>query len=226
MAPRKANTPTLSREQIVAAAITIVDREGLDALSMRKLAAELGVGPMSLYYHVQDKTSLYDLILDAVMSEVDFAVDDPSEPPRERVARLARAFRAALLTHPHATALAAGRSLRTATQLRPVEAMLGVMLDAGLEPTDAMRAVNVIGQFVIGTTTLHANHLTRSQYYEDRIEIDLEEFPNLLTALSGGGEIDWDADFETGLTALVDGLVPERGRSLHADVTHPPLDHT
>jgi TetR/AcrR family tetracycline transcriptional repressor len=216
MAPRKANTPTLSREQIVAAAIGIVDREGLDALSMRKLAAELGVGPMSLYYHVRDKSSLYDLILDAVMSEVDLSIDDPDGQPRERVARLARAFRAALLAHPHATTLAAGRSMRTATQLRPVEAMLSVILGAGLEPTDAMRAVNVIGQFVIGTTTLHANHLTRSQYHDDQIEIDLEEFPHLLIALSSGGEIDWDADFETGLGALVDGLVPAQG-SLGAD---------
>ena len=114
MSPRKANTPTLTREQIVVAAIRIVDREGLDALSMRKLAAELSVGPMSLYYHVADKTSLYDLILDAVMSEVDLSVDDPEAAPRERVARLARAFRAALLAHPHATILASGRSMSTA----------------------------------------------------------------------------------------------------------------
>lgn len=213
MAPRKANTPTLTRDEIVAAAIRIVDRDGLDALSMRKLAAELEVGAMTLYYHVEDKTSLYDLILDAVMSEVDLSADDPHGHPRERVVGLARAFRAALLAHPQATPLAAARSMSTPTQLRPVEAMLGAMLAAGLEPTDAMRAVNVIGQFVIGTTAIHASHLTRSEYHEDRIEFEPEEFPNLVTALSGSGEIDWDADFEAGLDALVRGLVPDGARS-------------
>lgn len=213
MVPRKANTPTLTREQIVAAAIDLVDREGLDALSMRKLAAELGVGPMSLYYHVQDKSALYDLILDAVMSDVDYTVDDPGLPPGERVVRMAYAFRRALLAHPHATVIAMGRSMRTPTQLRPVEAMLGVLLDAGLSPSEAMRAVNVIGQFVVGTTTMYANHLARSEYHDDEFtDIDPEDFPNLLVALSSAEEGGWDVDFEAGLRALVEGLAIQRAK--------------
>ena len=84
MAPRKANTPTLTREQIVTAAMELVDRDGLQALSMRKLAAELGVGTMSLYYHVPDKSALYDLILDAGLREVDLSARRPERAGRGR----------------------------------------------------------------------------------------------------------------------------------------------
>ncbi|MHB1137021.1 MAG: TetR/AcrR family transcriptional regulator C-terminal domain-containing protein [Coriobacteriia bacterium] len=208
MTARKANTPPLTREQIVEAAIRLVDREGLDALSMRGLATELGVGTMTVYYHVDDKSALYDLILDAVMSDVDASADDPTKTPRERISGMARAFRRALLAHPSATPIAAGRSMRTAVQLRPVEAMLGVLLDAGMEPAGALRTVNVIGQFVIGTAAMHASHLTESGYHEDQIQIDPAEFPNLMATMDEPG--DWDADFEAGLQALVQGLVPDR----------------
>ena len=208
MTARKANTPTLTCQQIVATAMEIVDRDGLDALSMRSLASALGVGTMSLYYHVRDKAALHDLILDAVMSEVNLAALDPSGHPRERIACIARAFRAALLKHPNMTPIAAGTPMRTPAQLRPVEAMLSVLLEAGLEPAEAVRAVNVIGQYVIGTATILASQMAESEDPGGQIEIDPAEFPNLLAALSGAGEIDWDADFEAGLVALVDGLVP------------------
>jgi AcrR family transcriptional regulator len=100
MSPRRANTPPLTRAQIVAAAVSLVDREGLAALSMRRLAGELGVGPMTLYYHVPDRAGLEDLIFDAVMAEVDFTGDDPAPDPEERAVRLGRALRSALLAHP------------------------------------------------------------------------------------------------------------------------------
>ena len=113
MSPRKANAPTLTRQQIVAAAIALVDRDGLGALTMRKLAAELGVGPMTLYYHVPEKAALEDLIFDAVMSEVDFADDDPALDVEERAVRLGHALRTALLAHPNTVAITLSRSART-----------------------------------------------------------------------------------------------------------------
>lgn len=86
--PRKANTPVLTRAQIVAAAIALVDRDCLTAISMRRLAAELGVEPMSLYYHVPDRAALDDLIFDAVLGEVAFSGDDPGLDVEERLTRL------------------------------------------------------------------------------------------------------------------------------------------
>jgi TetR/AcrR family transcriptional regulator, tetracycline repressor protein len=218
MTPRKANTPTLTREQIVSAAIAIVDRDGLDALSMRKLGVELGVGTMTLYHHVPDKSALYDLILDAIMREVDLSADDPSAPVGERVSLVAHELRRVMLAHPHAVVIAMSRSLRTATQLTPVEAMLQAMKDGGVSLLDAMQAVNVIGQYTMGVTMAYANHLSDSEYHDDGRENDFsditpEQFPNIVYAFSHPehfGSASWDNDFEAGLAALIKGLVTDR----------------
>lgn len=216
MVPRKPNTPTLQREQIVAAAIAIVDRDGLAALSMRKLAAELGVGTMSLYYHVPDKSALYDLILEAVMGEMDLSADDPSAPAEERLVTAGYALRRALLAHPHAVPIALSRSLRTPGQLRPVEALLGILFDIGLDPATAVSTVDVVGHYVFGATSAYANHLADGEYHDAIKEEGLvngitpEEFPNLMHAYSAAEYVGWDTNFDIGLRALVRGLLGER----------------
>ncbi len=215
MVPRKANTPTLTREQIVSAAMEIVDRDGLDALSMRKLASELGVGTMSLYYHVPDKSALYDLILDAGMAEVDLTEDDPSAPIETRVAGVAHAIRDALLNHPRASMIVMSRSLRTPVQLRPVEKLLQILSDAGMPPSQAMQTVNVIGQYAVGVTTMYANHVNDSELSDaregDYTELTPEEFPAMFAVMEHPeGLGDWEADFEAGLSALIKGLVTDR----------------
>jgi len=215
MAPRKANTPTLTRDQIVSAAMAIVDRDGLDALSMRKLAAEVGVGTMSLYYHVPDKSALYDLILDAGMREVDLSADDPAAPVEARVLAVAHALRDALLNHPRAAIIAMSRSMRTPTQLRPVEKLLQILSEAGMTPAQAMQTVNVIGQYAVGVTTMYANHVNDSEYRDERegdyTELTPEQFPNLFAVMEHPeGLGDWAADFDAGLAALIKGLVTDR----------------
>lgn len=215
MVPRKANTPTLTREQIVAAAIAIVDREGLDTLSMRKLATELGVGTMSLYYHVPDKSALYDLILEAVMSEIDLSRDDAAAPAEERLVALGYALRNALLAHPHAVPIALNRSLRTPRQLKPIEHLLGVMYELGLSPTDAMSAVEVVGHYVFGSTAAYATQLAETRFHDpergqEPAGITPEEFPNLVRAAKEAESVGWDGNFDRGLRALVKGVVLDR----------------
>ena len=80
MTPRKKDVEPLDRERILAAAMRIIDAEGLDALSMRRLGTELGVNPMAAYYHVPNKAALYDLVLEAVMAGVDMTGIDPALP--------------------------------------------------------------------------------------------------------------------------------------------------
>lgn len=213
MVPRKANTPTMSRAQIVSAAIDVVDRDGLAALSMRRLAAELGVGAMSLYYHVPDKSALYDLILEAVMSEMDFSVDDPSLPAEERLVALAYSLRNALLAHPSAVPIALSRSLHTPGQLRPVEKMLGVLFDVGLDAQTAVSAVDIVGHYVFGATAAYSNQLHDAEYHDEVTEEDVvsgitpEEFPNLMRAYSTAQDVGWEKNFDLGVRALVRGLL-------------------
>lgn len=130
---------------------------------MRKLAAELAVGPMTLYYHVPDRSALEDLIFDAVMSEVDFSDDAHTLAAGQRAVRLGWSIRTALLTHPNTVPITLSRSARTPTQLRPVEMMLGVLYDIGLNPTDAIAAVDIIGRYVFGTTLADVNHLAQEE---------------------------------------------------------------
>ncbi|MEZ5097169.1 MAG: TetR/AcrR family transcriptional regulator [Nocardioides sp.] len=216
MSPRKANTPVLTRDQIVAAAIALVDRDGLAALTMRRLAGELGVGPMSLYYHVPDRGALEDLIFDAVLSEVDFSGDDPALDAEERGVRLGHALRAALLAHPHTVPITLSRSARTPGQLRPVETMLGILYDLGLTPTDAIAAVDVVGQYVFGTTLAYVNHLAQEDQATQAPEpggdsgLAPEDFPHLSRALQEAAYLGWDEMFDRGLRALVRGLVVAR----------------
>jgi AcrR family transcriptional regulator len=216
MSPRKPNTPVLTREQIVAAAIALVDRDGLAALSMRRLANQLAVSPMSLYYHVPDRAALEDLIFDAVMGEVDFSDDDPAHAAQDRAVHLGHALRSALLAHPNTVPITLSRSARTPGQLRPVEIMLGILDDLGLQPTDAIAAVDVIGQYVFGTTLAYVNHLAQQSQPPDVPEtggdtgITAAEFPNLTTAIQQADYLGWDEMFDRGLQALVRGLILEK----------------
>ncbi len=216
MSPRKANTPVLTRAQIVTAALTLVDRDGLDALSMRRLAHELGVGPMTLYYHVPDRAALDNLIFDAVMAEVDFTGDDPAQDAQERAVRLGHALRAALLAHPNTIPITLSRSARTPGQLRPVDTMLGILYDIGLHPTDAIAAVDIIGQYVFGTTLAYVNHLAQQNPPPEVPEtggdtgIAPDEFPHLTRAIHESEYLGWDQMFDRGLRALVRGLITDK----------------
>ena len=212
MGPRKADQPALSRDEIVSAAITIVDRDGLENLSMRRLAKDLGTSTMSLYYHVPDKSALYDLILDAVMDEVDLSIDDPSQSTTERVVTAAYALRAALLAHPNSMPIVLSRSLRTRAQLRPVEAMAGILFEAGVTPTEAITVVDVIGQYVYGTTAAHATHLADGEYHDDVREADFteatsEDFPNMARIVAESTYIGFEKEFDVGLRILASGLL-------------------
>jgi AcrR family transcriptional regulator len=216
MSPRRPNTPVLTRDQIVIAAIRLVDRDGLAALSMRRLANDLGVGPMSLYYHVPDRTALEDLIFDAVMGEVDFSGDNPGLDVQERAVQLGYALRSALLAHPNTVPIALSRSARTPWQLRPVEHMLGILYGVGLEPTDAIAAVDVLGQYVFGTTLAYVNHLHREGQSSETPEtggasgLAPEDFPNLTRAIEQADYLGWHEMFDRGLRALVRGLIVDR----------------
>ena len=215
MSPRKPKTAVLTREQIVAAAVSLVDRDGLSSLSMRRLAAELGVGPMTLYYHVPDKFALEDLIFDAILGEVDFSADDPTLDPEERAVSMGYALRAALLAHPNTVPITLSRAARTPGQLRPVEVMLGILYDMGLDATDAIAAVDVVGQYVFGTTLAYVNQLAAEGKPSEVPEVGggsmtAEQFPNLTRAIAESEYLGWDRMFDRGLRALVRGLIVER----------------
>lgn len=210
VAARRKDAPRLDVETIVGAALDIIDREGLDGMSMRRLAGELGVDVAALYYHVPSKSALHGLIVDEIMSGMDLSGDDATQSPEARLVSAAYAYRAGLLRHPKALPLALGRSLRTVAQLRPIEKLLGIMYEAGLGPTEAIGAVDVIGQHVLGLTAVYAHQLAEQADGEGPGEfepLDPAEFPHMIRALSEGQYMGFDAEFELGVRSLVRGLL-------------------
>jgi len=209
MTPRKKDVEPLARESIVGAAIKIIDGEGLDALSMRRLGAELGVNPMAAYYHVPNKAALYDLVLEAVMMGVDTSVVDPAAPLAEQLKQAARAYRAAILEHPRTIPVLAARSLRSAAALRPVEPFLGILFAAGLTSNEALAAVDAVAQYILGGVVGYYHHIVDGEAGEQREfeALDVAEFPNMSRVLAEGHYAGFEAEFEFGLDAIVRGLL-------------------
>ena len=140
----------LTREMLTAAALRIVDSDGLDALSMRRLGSELRVDPMAAYRHIPNKGILLDEVVEAVMSEIDTDAVDASLPWQDQLRALALSYLAALMAHPHAAPLIAERSLRTAGSLRVVERALRIMTDAGAQLAAAVATIDAIGLLASG----------------------------------------------------------------------------
>src|SRR5437588_10866084 len=90
----------LTRQRVLEAALHLIDQEGLEGFSMRKLGASLGVEAMSLYNHVESKRALFDGVIELVITETPYP-EKPDATPREELWAFAQAFRAALRAHPH-----------------------------------------------------------------------------------------------------------------------------
>ena len=209
MTPRRKNVEPLDRERILAAAMRIIDAEGLDALSMRRLGTELGVNPMAAYYHVPNKAALYDLVLDAVMAGVDTSTIDFAAPLAEQMKQAARAYRAAILDHPRAIPVLATRSVRSATALRPVEPFLAILFAAGLTPDEALAAVDAVAHYILGGAMGYYHQEISGEAGEQREfeALDPAEFPHTIRMIGEAHYIGHDGEFEFGLDAIVRGLL-------------------
>lgn len=220
MSARRANQPQLTREQIVATALALVDEHGLEAHSMRQLGAALGVDATSIYHYIPSKSDLYDLLVDAAVDEFDFEAMDATRTPRERLIDVAHEMRRALLIHPRLMPLISTRSMRTPAQLRGVEVLLTILGDAGFDDSEAVTAVDLLGGQVFGLVNSFAAHVTDSEYHRDGRPSDLpaDEFPNTIRIFADESNYKgFDAEFDIGVRALVDGIfaLHERGE-LHA----------
>jgi AcrR family transcriptional regulator len=194
----------LEREQIVRTALALVDRDGLKALSMRRLGAELGADPMAIYYHLPNKQALLDAIVEAVMAGIDLSVDRPAAPPEERILRAAQVNALPIvLMHGPATPVA----------MRPVELLIGILRDAGLPPAKAFTGMQVIAAAVRGAVGMGHPPDEAAAPAPERIEAMLrlylpEEFPNLLEAMPYAGDF-FEHGFELGIRLVARGLIAE-----------------
>jgi AcrR family transcriptional regulator len=148
--PPRGPQPSLSREQIAAAAIGIADREGLDAVSMRRVATELGCGTMSLYRYVRTKDELHDLMRDAAAGEDDPGSAVLSGDWRMDLTTLAHRLRASGLRHPWLAALAVGRPSFGPNEMAGIELALSALDGLSLSADEMMNVIGVLSAFVQG----------------------------------------------------------------------------
>ncbi|WP_331721423.1 TetR/AcrR family transcriptional regulator C-terminal domain-containing protein [Streptomyces sp. NBC_00212] len=153
--------PALSREQIVAEAIRLLDTEGLEALSMRRLGARLNAGATSLYSHVASKDELIELVVDEVYGEME--VPDAQEAGwRSAAAHSAQSLRAAILRHPWLVSVLgrAGFSSLGPNMMRNTDRLLAVFEAGGCDLDEADHAMKALVAYVVGMGTSEAAWLT------------------------------------------------------------------
>ncbi|GAA3203001.1 TetR/AcrR family transcriptional regulator [Actinocorallia longicatena] len=197
--------PLLSRERIVAAALELADAEGLEAVSTRRLATELGVSGPSLYNHVATKEELLDAVVDAVMGEVDLSMfASPCTDWRAALEGWARSYRAALAGHPNVVPVLARGPGRRPNALRLADAVFGGLVEAGWPRREATSVGALMRWFITGSAlgSFAAGFPADSALYDG-------DYPHLAPQAHLLAErrqrIDTTA-FETGLEALLDGL--------------------
>src|SRR5581483_3435831 len=205
----------LTRERILRTALRIMDLEGLDAITMRRIGRELGVEAMSLYNHVEDKEDILEGISELVLSEFEFP--EPVEDWEESVRRGARAWRSLLLAHPNVCTLLSERRKPIASPeaLRPIEYALDVLHRAGLTEKETVQAFRLFGGYVM--TGVDGAPLMTPEELGAVLPPAL--VPRFLQMLPHLQECDPDEDFEFGLDVLIAGIrarVRRRARTASA----------
>src|SRR3954453_2066744 len=171
----------LTRDDVVRAAVEVLDDEGLPGLTLRGVAARLGVSAPTLYWHVKDKRHLLDLVADQVMAEGPESTRAPraGESIPDGLAESARVRRALLLAHRDSVQVVAGNR-PTEGALPGIERTLRVLVDAGLEPGEAVRVLTALGSFLLGDVL--ETQAAKDRPTEEGTTGALRQFPTVAAA--------------------------------------------
>jgi AcrR family transcriptional regulator len=203
----------LSRDRVLATAMDIADGEGLRAVTMRRVAADLRVEAMSLYHHVRDKDDLLMGIRERVLST--FADPGTEGDWEERAREAARSWREILRTHPNMMVLISEskRFEMTPASMRPTETALRLLREVGLPEDDAVKAFCALGGFIVGFVMFeigvaHASGPLDAPPTPEGLMAALpsDEFPCFMASLPYLMRGDLDERFEYGLDLLIAGI--------------------
>ncbi len=222
----------LSRQRVISAAIDFADREGFEALSMRELADQLGVEAMSLYNHVPNKDALLVGIVEQLMEEVQVPPAGAGSPRdwKHRVRAIAQSYRAMGHRHPNIFALLLLKACKPARSLRPVEAVLQALADAGFGRHQSIIAQRTILGFVRGYTLWEIGGFVSGkrsgpgcrahpEIVHDLRAMDPTAFPRVVDLASELVDSDPTQEFELGLDAILVGLEHALGPGTKASVS-------
>ena len=208
--------PQLTRERVMAAAIELADRDGIESISMRKLAQGLGVEAMSLYTHVRSKNDLLDGMVDGVISQVPVSAEGADWKASLR--RLALAARDVMRRHPWAPRMVEAQVAPGPAALNYINAVLGILRGGGFSVAQTHHALHILGSRLLGFT---------QALFDDSGDLEPGAAAALADALGAShphvvemalavthdgalGRCDDDAEFEFALDFILDGLARMR----------------
>ncbi|MFE9477371.1 TetR/AcrR family transcriptional regulator [Streptomyces spororaveus] len=199
-----APSPALSRAQIVAAAVRLLDAEGIEALSMRRLGTGMGAAATSLYRHVTGKDELIQLVVDEVCGELEVPGGATAAEWRDAVSRGGHSLRAMALRHPWVASVLGrvGPAHLGPNLMGMSERMLGLFRTAGFPAGEADLAMQAVVSYVVGATTAEAAHLSR-------------------LARSGQSEQEWLEGLRPGARRALAGHPSPAGEHAAKDGRHP-----
>jgi AcrR family transcriptional regulator len=206
----------ITRELVLAAALDIIDREGAEALSMRRLARALGRDPMILYRHAPNKAALLDGVAEMVLGQL--TVDATDSDWAGQLRSVARSYRALALAHPHVVPLLVTRPLATPLALRPhgtlrpLENVLVLLTRAGFSGPDALHIYRALFGFLHGHVLDELQEVVDNPDETDDLlrlglhRLPIGEFPLLRSLAPVLANYDGAAELERGLDILLTGL--------------------
>jgi AcrR family transcriptional regulator len=210
-----ARRAALTERSIAEAALALIDAEGIDGLSMRKLADALGSAPMSVYTYFPDRNAVLDAAAQVLYGLVE-APTDESLPPYETVRRIMHAVRAVISAHPKAASLITRYPPRTADALAFVEAGFRSFRRAGISAQDTARAYRALVAYSIGTAEIEVNGYFQAYPVATPAGASLDEptagrhLPNVLEIAPALAGQDDAQEFDYGLDLILDGFAHQR----------------
>ena len=212
----------LTRERVLKAAVALADNAGIESLSMRRLANELGVEAMSLYNHVDNKEGILDGMVDVVVNEI----VEPSVGAEWKTAMRQKGMsaRQALLRHPWAPDLIASRNEATPTVMKYMDSVIGILLRGGFSNDLAHHSLHALGSRILGFTQelFETDDPTPEASAALMLQIQAGGYPNIAQMLTAvdhgedsvvGGGCDDQFEFEFALDLILDGLERLRDRA-------------
>src|ERR1700735_3650256 len=206
----------ITRDTVLAAALELIDRDGVDGLSVRSLGRDLGRDPMILYRHAPNKAALLDGVAETILAQLKV---DPADPDwAAQLRAVARGYRQLALAHPHVVPLLVTRplatplALRPPGTLRPLEDVLSLLTQAGFSGSDALHIYRALFGFLHGHVLNELQELVDNPEETDDLlrlglhRLPIGEFPLLRSLAPVLSAYDGAAELERGLDILLTGL--------------------
>jgi len=201
--PAVAGRRPLSPDRVIAAALRLVDRHGLDGLSMRRLGGALRVEAMSLYKHVPNKGMLIDLVVERVLAGV--VPPTPGAAWQARLRHVAHELRRVALEHPHVFPLLATRVPSSPRAFAPLEVLLGSLGDAGLDDAATLQHFWAVVAYITGALLAETAALTGAGTTSIVVPATLDPaaFPNMERLGAAIATCDFATEYARGLEILI-----------------------